>query len=227
MGRSRSRQLPLTFRSRGGKRRGAGRKPKGKRAGVAHRARPELDGRKPLHVTLKMVRGVPSLRFKVRFRAIKNAIARGRERDDFRTVHFSVQRDHVHLIVEADSRQALARGMQSLTVRIWWGLRHATNWAGKLFADRYHVHVLKSLREVRAAIVYVLQNGLKHLQAGLRVAGGWVDPCSSAAAFDGWKKPLSSERLPPVVVAAPRTWMLGVGWKRLGLISTRETPASA
>jgi hypothetical protein len=56
-----SEQLGL-FKPRGGKRRGAGRKPNGPRAGVCHRARPRLAARFPVHVVLRAAADVGNLR---------------------------------------------------------------------------------------------------------------------------------------------------------------------
>jgi len=153
MARKRDEQLAIEFRSHGGKRKGAGRKPKGPLAGVSHRARATVSGREPLLVTMKATKAVGHLRFKDRFRAVRTAIQRGKERAGFRVIHFSIQGDHVHLLVEADDNRSLSRGMQSLAVRIWWALRHATRLEGKAFEDRYHARVLRTPREVRAAIV--------------------------------------------------------------------------
>lgn len=222
MARRRDKQLAIEFRTHGGKRKGAGRKRDSSRPGVSHRARSKVSGREPLHVTMKVTRAAGHLRFKERFRAVRSAIRRGKERPGFRVVHFSVQGDHVHLIVEADDNRSLSRGMQSLAVRIWWALRHATRLQGKAFADRYHVRVLRTPREVRAAILYVLQNGRKHSQAGLR-AGAAIDPCSSGAYFDGWKAPVSAPG-DDAPVASPKTWLLRIGWQKHGLISANEAP---
>ena len=59
---SRDPQLAFTFRSWGGKRKGAGRPPKGNAAGVSHLRRRSLSRHHPVHATLRIVCGVPSLR---------------------------------------------------------------------------------------------------------------------------------------------------------------------
>jgi hypothetical protein len=78
---------------------------------------------------------------------------------------------------------------------------------------------------VRHALVYVLANFRKHDRA----ARGAIDPCSSAPWFDGWcdlrDRDTRARADPPV--RAPRTWLASVGWRRRGLLSTREAPASA
>src|SRR5512138_214261 len=104
-------QLPL-WKPRGGKRRGAGRKPEGPRAGSPHKARPELNARHPVHVVLRTVAAVRSLRRRHTYQAIRWATLTTARREDFRIVHLSIQRTHLHLLVEADGKAALALGMQ-------------------------------------------------------------------------------------------------------------------
>ncbi len=213
-------QLGLVFRGWGGKRKGAGRKPKGLVAGVAHVLRERISGREPLQVTLRLVDGLPSLRNVTLFSVLKEVFAVACERFGFRLVHFSVQGNHLHLIAEASGRRALSRGMKGLQVRLARALNRVWERRGRVFADRYHARVLKTPREVRNALVYVLQNAAKHAKA--TVAS--FDRFSSAPWFEGWDvaPPALYAIHPPV--AAPRTWLLRVGWRRYGLLSPREAP---
>jgi len=155
----RARQLGFEFRTRGGARTGAGRPPNGSTAGVSHLRRPSHSAHHPLHITLRVRRGVPSLRDRVLFAKVRQALADGKERFGFSLVHFSVQRDHLHLIAEADHRRALARGVQGLSIRVARAVNGHLGLNGKLFADRYHARALKTPRTVRLALRYVLSNG--------------------------------------------------------------------
>jgi REP element-mobilizing transposase RayT len=222
----------------GGARTGAGRKP-GPRPWVPRVPRPAHAARFPLHVTLRAARGVPSLRGSRPFAALLAAL-RAASRARFRVVHFSVQDDHVHLLVEAASRAALTRGAQGLAVRTARAVNRALGRAGKVWGDRYHARALRTPREVRNALAYVLGNWHKHDR---RAMG--LDPCSSAAWFEGWRHrapgphgptpagrrsvdpPAGRRRsrgTPPVAVAT--TWLLRVGWRRHGLLDP-HTPAEA
>src|SRR4051812_455292 len=99
------RQTRFRFKKWGGKRKGAGRKPRGARALVPHLTRRIVAGTRPVHVTMRAVAGLPSFRERILFAVFEDALARapsGRARDTFRVVHYSVQADHVHLLVEAD-----------------------------------------------------------------------------------------------------------------------------
>src|SRR5215510_1593197 len=95
---------------RGGKRRGAGRKPKGKRAGERHAARPDFKPYHALHVVMRVAPSVGSLRCRKMYKAMRDATITAALREWFRIVHISLQRNHVHLIVEAEHKAALARG---------------------------------------------------------------------------------------------------------------------
>jgi putative transposase len=153
----------LRYRGRGGYRPGAGR-PKKPGAGVPHVRRPALAARHPVHVTARVRDEAARLRSRACFRAVASCIGKGRERDGFRVVHFSVQSNHMHLIVEARDATALARGVQGLSIRIAKAVNKVLARRGKVFAERYHAHALRTPTEVANAIDYVLGNGRIHAE---------------------------------------------------------------
>jgi len=213
----------MSFLRRGGKRPGAGRKPKGEKAGVSHGNRAALSSRHPVHVTLKLERGLPRLRNKAAYRVLRAAFVGANARDGFRLCEYSVQGNHVHLIVEAKDRTALSRGMQGLGVRIAGGLNRLWERTGHVFADRYHDRILRTPREVRNALAYVLNNARRH-RLGLKWA---IDLFASGLWFDGWKeagvgRTVKGPEERPTVQA--RSWLLNVGWRRHGLIRVAEVP---
>jgi hypothetical protein len=166
--------------------------------------------------------GLPSLRSAQAFAALETSLARA-HKPGFRVVHFSVMRNHFHLIVEACDKHALAAGMKGLKVRITKALnrvwsRGGIRRRGTVFGERYHVRPLTTPRETRNGVAYVLNNLRRHAaQAGTRVAKRWVDPCSSARQFDGWRQPVRLEPDPEArAVAPPQTWLLRAGWRRAG-----------
>jgi REP element-mobilizing transposase RayT len=223
----RVRQLELPLKQpRGGKRKGAGRKPKGARAGVSHKTRADLKAYNPIHVTTRIQAHLPGLRTVARRHVIESCFCAAKERFGMRIVHYSIQSNHLHLIVEAEDRHALAKGMQGLLVRIAKKLnKECFDRKGKVFADRYHAREVKSPREVRNVLLYVLRNAPKH---GNYFVG--VDEYSSGAWFDGWERPPSS---PPgarelVTCVPPRGWKMRIGWKlHHPPIRFDEVPASA
>jgi REP element-mobilizing transposase RayT len=211
----------------GGARKGAGR-PRSKDGGVPHRARPVHKASHPVHATLRLTRELSPLRTKRKLKAVKSSLRDTyASRNDFRVVHFSLQNTHLHLIVEAQDKGALARGLRALQIRIARRLNHLAQRKGRVFTDRYHARALATPRETRAALCYVLLNGRHH--AGRSRSGAWLDPCSSASSFEGWSRPCAlppgyAELEPVVATASPRTWLLRVGWSKHGPISPDEVP---
>src|SRR5207249_12086735 len=205
-------QLELRPRTWGGQRRGAGRKPSGRKVGIPHRARPDHDARHPVHVTLRAFHGLPSLRTEPLFPAVRHGLSQA-SRNGLRVLHFSVQCDHVHLLVEALDVRALARGLQGLAIRIAKRVNRVLARRGRVWADRFHARALRTPREVRNALIYILQNWRKHLR-GTR----GLDWRSSAIWFQGWAVPFRLTKGTCPVVGA-RTWLAAVGWRRLGLTS--------
>jgi len=156
------RQRSFEFQTWGGARKGAGRKPTRPRKGVVHRKRPVLKKRFPVHVTWRMTDGVWNLRSRRCFTALSRAFWGGANRFGFRLVHYSVQGNHVHLLVEAQDEKSLSRGMNGLGVRVAKGLNRLMQRHGKVLDDRYHGHILRTPTEVRRARTYLLTNAQKH-----------------------------------------------------------------
>ena len=146
---------------RGGPRPNAGRKAK-PGAPIHHVKRAPLPGDCPAHVTLKLRKGLPSLRTRPFMRAFRRSLRVACERGEFRVVHYSVQRDHVHFIVEAAGKQALGRGMKSIGARLARAVNRVFQRRGPVLYGRYHVRALRSPREVRHALAYVLLNARRH-----------------------------------------------------------------
>ncbi len=225
--RSRPLQLELAARSRwGGARPGAGRKP-GSSRGDLHRRRAPLASRHPCHVTLKVRAEVPSLRSARLVAELERSWREACRRGRFRLVHYSIQSDHVHMIVEAGSARDLACGLKAIAARFARGVNRVFRRVGRVLADRCHVHVLRTPREVRNAIAYVLLNARRHFAKRGRTPLGIarIDPASSGRWFAGWRTGAPQAHDPPAV-AAPRTWLLSIGWRRRGLIDTCEVPGS-
>ena len=227
-------QQVMTF-GWGGWRPGAGRKPSKRRnKHVLHRERPRVSRRTPVHVTLKVRPELTSLRTKKRVQVIRRALGPACAGEGFRIVDWSIQANHIHAVVEADSNEHLARGMQGFCVRVARSLNALACRKGPAFTERYHLHVLRTPTEVRNARAYVLLNFRRHAaQAGRSVQRNWVDPYSSWASFDGWRDlPASTARLArreragPKEAATPEGWLLRVGWQCRGLIGVNETPAA-
>jgi len=232
MARPRKRHVQQQLFRHGGKRRGAGRPPKGPRSSERHKRRPMLRASEPVHVTIRLARDIRNLRTRDLYRAIRfatYAIAE-RQQDRFRIIHMSIQRNHLHLICEASDRMALARGMQGFEISAARRVNGALVRSGRVFPDRYHARILKSPRAARHALSYVLNNWRRHR---LDRGSSWlVDPFSSGISFTGWKelegavwmwKP-SDPRYQPLLVFRPESWLLRVGWQQAGAIRMSDVP---
>jgi putative transposase len=227
-------QLCLVFPNGwGGLRKGAGRKARSKRGSVRHEVRAVHRAAEPVHVTLRS--GFRPLRSAFVFPTVRSAIRdlNRRWRERFRVVHFSVQSDHLHLLVEAVDRKALLGGVRGLSVSVARRVNRLVFRRGRVISDRWHGRALSTPRAVRHALVYLLGNFRKHEAA----VGNGVDAFSSAPYFSGFAEfaggvPVVSDlrriagrdgaRGSPVV--EPRSWLLRAGWRRHGLISIREAP---
>lgn len=234
--RPQSPQLPLRFRTWGGARAGAGR-PRTSTS-VSHLRRAAVSRHVPLHVTLRLVERFPNLRTRVPFRIIRAALSQTRA-GGARIVHYSVQSNHLHFIVEALNKSALARGIQALTIRLAKSLNRALGRTGRVFADRFHARPLKTPLEVRRALVYVLNNYRKHTDGkGPRLPLSFVDGYSSGLWFDGWDPEFvhapPDKRAPrdpapelDAGIVPARSFLLTTAWRRHGLVRPFETPDAA
>ena len=229
-------QVELNFDAgrHGGRREGAGR-PEGPNPRLWHRSRKDFSSTHPSLITLKVRRGIGSLRRWRVVRAIESAFRRACVRPGFRLIHYSIQRDHVHLLVEADDRHALGRAMKSIAARFAVAINQALGRKGRVLADRYHQSVLRCPRQVRNALAYVLLNARRHAakrRARLAFANV-LDAASSARWFDGWRSDVALDHSAPhplgsaPAVARPTLWLLTRGWRRHGLIDPNEVPGPA
>jgi REP element-mobilizing transposase RayT len=188
-------------------------------------------GRCPAHVTLKTRRDVPTLRSRAFIREFKRSLREASERGEFRVVHYSIQRDHVHLIVEAAGCAALGRGMKSIAARLARAANRVFQRSGPALLGRYHVRALMTPREVRNALAYVLLNARRHwAQKRGSPPPVRLDEGSSGAWFDGWKRfPRGPTGPGPERrgVAVARTWLLSSGWRRHGLVDPGEVPGGS
>jgi len=133
---------------------------------------------------------------------------------------------HIHLICEAHDRHALSRGVQGFKIRVAKGINAALGCRrGAVFAERYHARIITNPTQCRHTLAYVLANARHHGAAhATSYRRDRVDPCSSAARFDGWTVagPRPWAQAPPTdtdgepTVAAAKTWLLRGGWRRGG-----------
>ena len=207
----------------GGKRRNAGRKRRDPeaRSQVAHVKRPAHKGRHPVHVTLRAKSGLPSFRQQRVQRLLAEVLRDQRRRryeKTFRVVHYSIQGNHLHLIVEADTERAvdsqpLRSGVSGLAIAFARRLNMMLRRKGKVWEGRYHRHDLKTPKETWVGLRYVFDNFTHHGQKSY--GDGVLDLYSTAWLFDGWGGPHvvfdESERWRWFACHA-RTWLVRCGY---------------
>lgn len=164
----------------------------------------------------------PEMRRRDYYDTIRKVLERYLGRDDFRVTHGSIQNSHFHFLIEATNKRALSRGLHSLTIVLSKAL---TGGRGKVFEERYHAVQIRTARQARSTLTYVLNNWRRHRADGASQAP--VDPYSSGVSFEGWSaRPRFT--LPagyaPLPMSPPRTSLLSYEWKRYGLIDPFERP---
>lgn len=127
--------------------------------GIRHTPREVISKPSPLHLTVKLKRA--DIQNKVVLRILKHAIYRSRLQG-VRVVHFSLEHDHVHLYVECGNNFVLGKAMKAFGVTFVRGINKFKRSKGQLYKYRYHLRILKSAREVKNVINYILKNGIKH-----------------------------------------------------------------
>ncbi len=229
-----------------------GRPPKAN-AGVSHAKRAQLPANAALHITLRVVAEIARARLRTRgaYAAIREAAITVLRHEAFHIVHLSIQGTHVHLLVEAANREALSRGMQAFEISAakhinaaltragsWWERRTGRvvgrRRKGRVFADRYHEELITKPKQARNTLSYVLNNWRKHREDRGERSRSWkIDPYATGWAFEGWKEREGSpflwkmrEEYKPIPVWRPVSWLLREGWRRYGLIGTREVPSA-
>ncbi len=178
------------------------------------------------------MRTVGSLRKRSFLAVFRSSLRQACDRERFRVVHYSVQTNHLHLIVEAAGKEALGRGMKAVASRFARAVQRVFRLRGTVVHGRYAMRILASQREVRHALAYVLLNVRKHwFERFAKAPPARIDEASSGRWFNGWARAperpaLSDREADEPEVAEPRTYFLCTGWRRHGLIRPDEIPGA-
>jgi putative transposase len=195
-------QLELHFSDpRGGARPGAGRPRLHDRPGLRgkeqpHRPRRAFASCHAVHVTQRLRPGLGYLRKQGPAQVLLGAFRDAARGGSMRIAHYSIQGNHLHLIVEADRSSALSSGMQGLSIRVAKRLNARLRRSGPVFVERYHAHILESRRAVANAVRYVAGNYRRHTLEHLP---------------PDFRDPLATDPLHPL--EQPRLWLLRTGWQ--------------
>ncbi len=221
-----AKQISMDLFSHGGARKGAGKK-KLNRGMQNHLARPTISNRHPLHINVKIVNNLPNLRSKKLFKIVKRAISRARIRG-FRINQFAILKNHIHLIVEGENNKLLGKAMQAFTISLAKSINGLSGRRGKVFVDRYHLHILKTPTEVKNALIYLFKNAARHYNLK-----NIFDPYSSLVAFPYKEKLLKMvgflvpnflnsfdeicEHFDEIagMLDPPKSYLLRVGWQKV------------
>ena len=190
----------------------------------AHRGREPLKPGNAVHTILRVNATVGRLRRGPILQALRRSISVIGAKPDFRVVHFSIQHNHVHFLVEAKTASSLSSGMQGVAVSATRAINRVMHRRGKVFEYRFHSTVIRSPRQARSCLAYVLNNWRRHREdeRSLDARLCPIDAYSSAPSFMGWNQALILDELPnwkgfiPVSGAPPETWLLREGWRRAG-----------
>ncbi len=229
----RSRQLELDVRAPGTRAPGAGRPrkrwPRGVKPPASHVKRESFAKGRALHVTLRTLPVARNLRRMDAYQAVRVGARVVLARSGFRLVHFSIQSNHIHLIVEAESQAELANGVRAFSISVAKSLNAKLGRRGPVFADRYHAKAIAKPTQMRNALQYVLTNWLHHRPSHHEITEE-VDPYSSGADFLGWRELgdtrqfVRDDGFERVPLASPRLWLTREGWRRGGEISVFTVP---
>ena len=197
-----------------------------------------------MHITVKARKGLPSFRSQrihnMMLEVLRNQIYVLRKyAGAFKVAHFSIQTNHIHIMIEADDTKTLRSGVSGLVIAF---ARQLAKLLGrkkcKVWAERFHSRELHAPRDVRNVLSYIFQS-FKHHEtthgSGMRSR---PHRYSSARWFDGWYQqvlipiPIDESaymRGPPpwvpTTAGEPRTWLLGTGRKeRHGKLNMMDRP---
>lgn len=196
----------------GGARKGAGRK--NQSGQVNHMKRDKVEAKFPMHLTLKMKPGLKSLRSPKMTLAFKESLSKAKAKG-LRVIHFALESNHAHLFTEANDNGTLRSGMASLGSSFGKAVRKINDGKGSVFDGRYHVRVLKTPRETKHAMAYVLLNHSKHQKTF-----AYQDEKSSAFHFGEWRTLLgegyrnTKTRALPECLSEPKSWLARTGWRK-------------
>ncbi len=220
-----AKQISMDLFSHGGARKGAGKK-KTDKGMQNHTARPVISCKTPLHINIKLHKNLPNMRTKKLFKVVKRAIHRAQIRG-FRINQFAILKNHIHLIVEANDNKEMGKAMQALTISLAKSINGMCKRKGKVFVDRYHLHILKTPNEVKQALIYLFKNAARHYRLK-----NIFDPYSSLVVFNHREKLLDLHGfLVPKFLSSfnqicdhfdeiakmidpPRSWLLKFGWMK-------------
>lgn len=141
--------------------------------GIRHTVRPRIHKTTMLHLTIKVRENKADIKNKRILKLLHHAIKRARLQR-LKVLHYTLEYNHVHLLVEATNNQILHKGMQAFGITFSKWINRLKLRKGTVYKHRYHFHALRSTRERKNALNYIFTNGVKHGRTRSR-----IDPYNS------------------------------------------------
>lgn len=129
--------------------------------GIRHTHRPVFKKPASLHLTIKIAKEKSNLKNKEVLSILKRAILNSRKMG-LRVIHFTLEYDHIHLLIEAENNHLLGKGMQSFGVTLSKAINKLKKTSGQVYRHRYHFRKITSARQLKNVMNYIFRNGLKH-----------------------------------------------------------------
>lgn len=81
---------------------------------------------------------------------------------DLKIIHYTLEYNHIHLLVEAASNRVLHSGMQAFGISLAKGINRFKRLKGTVYKHRYHYRQISSPRDLKNVLHYIFHNGIKH-----------------------------------------------------------------
>ena len=138
----------------------AGRKPIHDK-GIRHIQRERFERESSFHITIKVRQEKSDLQNKMILKALHRAIMKARYKS-LKVIHYTLEFNHIHLLVEAYNQEQLSNCMQSFGVTLAKMINKVKFKKGRVYKHRYHLRRLSSVMELKNVLKYIFNNGIKH-----------------------------------------------------------------
>ncbi len=144
--------------------------------GIRHISRDRIFNPTSLHLTIKVRENKADIKTKLILKALHHAIKRARLKR-LRVIHYTLEYNHLHLLVECDNHKRLGKGMQAFGISIAKAINRIKLLKGAVYKHRYHLRKITSGRDLKNVLHYIFNNGIKHKRAT-----SIIDPYNSSIA---------------------------------------------
>ena len=136
--------------------------------GIRHVKRFRLKKASSLHLTIKVRENKADIQSKRILKALHHAIKRARLKG-LKVVHYTLEYNHVHLLVESVDNKTLHKGMQAFGITIAKAINKIKRSKGAVYKNRYHLRLISSPRQLKNVLHYIFNNGVKHKRTNSKI----------------------------------------------------------